>query len=367
MRIATLGAALSAGGALMTAGMAAAQQPMGHSGPGAGYRQPNRVVVHGPHRPIPAQPMRQSRWGSKVGGKWWGGANAPGGWAAYRQPFRGYRLPTYWVAPRFYVTDWNRYGLASPSSGSNWVRYYDDAVLIDRSGSVVDHRGGLEWDREEYLADGGSYGSTYDAPGPRSGIGGAIAGAAVGGVVGNVVAGRGNRLGGTLIGAGVGAAAGLALDRATDPARRGGRGYDGDYREPPIAPDHGRTGHGRYEREVVMDHHGPDHGGPDRMGGGSWRSHDGRTTVVTTGGGHGGGYSHGYGSTGGPVIYTTPGSVTTITIASAPVVTTTTTTEYYEDAVTYSRPAARHYVAKRKVYPSKRVWRAKAKPRCVCR
>jgi hypothetical protein len=37
-------------------------------------------------------------------------------------------------------------------------------------------------------------------------------------------------------------------------------------------------------------------------------------------------------------------------------VTTTTTTEYYEDAVTYTRPAVR----------TKRVYR-KTKPRCYCR
>lgn len=357
-----MGVILGAGAALLSAGAAGAQH---HGGAGAGYPQPGRVVVHGP-RTLPApplQPMRQSRWGSRVDGRWWGGANAPGGWAAYRTPYRGYRLPSYWVSPRFYVTDWRGYGLTQPGGGYNWVRYYDDAVLVDGRGAVHDYRGGLDWDREEYAAEGG-----YERR-ERSGVGGAVAGAAVGGIVGNVVAGRGNRLGGTLIGAGVGAAAGLALDRATDPARRDRSGerryeerrYDGRYGEPPVAPDRAPD----YDRDERYEErlHDRGHRGP-----GGQYSADGRTVVTTTDG-YGGGYAGGgygtrsYSTAGGPIIVNAPyGSVTTVTVASAPVITTTTTTtEYYEDAVTYTRAPAR------RAYAPKRVYRAKVKRACVCR
>ena len=352
------GVILSAGVAVLTVGAADAQTRVVQHGPGASYGPPARIVVQRQHRPI-AVPMRQSRWGSKIGGQWWGGHNAPGGWAAYRRPYRGYRLPTYWVAPRFYVTDWRLYGLTAPSGGHSWARYYDDAVLIDRDGAVIDHRSGLDWDREDYARDGRG----------SSGVGGAIAGAVVGGVAGNVIAGRGDRLAGTLVGTGVGAAAGLAIDRAHDRDRRERRETYREERyeqrgEPLMAPDRAPPPPPGYQG----DHHSGHHDGSmvlndDRgsRSGSTWRSADGRTTVITQGGAHIAG--DGYAGAGVPVIVAPAGAVTTVTIASAPVITTTTTTEYYEDAVTYSRPA----VAKRKVYTTKRVWRAKAKPRCICR
>lgn len=89
------------------------------------------------------------RWGEKVRGQWVGGVYAPGGWAAYRPPVRGWVLPRYWVAPGFYVQDWPVYGLARPQPGYGWYRYYDDAVLADRDGRVVDVRGGIDWDARD--------------------------------------------------------------------------------------------------------------------------------------------------------------------------------------------------------------------------
>ena len=56
---------------------------------GAGAQQ--RVVMHGSgpapqvapggfaHPGVPPRVGYQGRWGSKVGGRWWGGVNAPGG------------------------------------------------------------------------------------------------------------------------------------------------------------------------------------------------------------------------------------------------------------------------------------------------
>lgn len=291
------------------------------------------------------------RWGGHVQGRWWGGWRAPGGWGAYRRPVRGWLLPSYWTAPSWYINDWSGYGLPRPPAGYNWSRYYDDAVLIDRRGSVYDTIGGVDWDggdpdgidpaydggsddRGGYddaaIYDGRAYpggayvgrpGAPYPYPEPRrdTGLGGAAIGAVAGGVAGNVIAGRGNRLGGTLIGAGVGAAAGYAIDKAEDRGRRG---------PPPPPPPSG------YGAGYPPPRH---HGGSTVIGSG--------TTVVTSGGGYptAGYYANGY-------YYPGP-TITTVTVQSQPVV--TTTTETWE---TYRRPA--------KVW-HKKTWRAG--PKCICR
>lgn len=307
--------------------------------------QPGRPATwHANARPPMAQ-AGQPRWGSKVGGRWWGGANAPGGWNAYRRPYRGYALPSYWIAPRFYINDWQVYGLGQPAGGYNWVRYYDDAVLVDARGSVYAVRDGIDWDGADdgYYADDRVYADSdyddrdFDRRGDQrrdDGVGGAVAGAVIGGVAGNVIGGRGNRVGGTLIGAGVGAAAGYAIDKAED--RR---------RAPPPAPVYG---HG-HPVPVAPDRAPPPPVGY-RQGGSHWRSPDGTTTVTTTSGA-GGYYSGGY--------YYPGASTTTIVVQAAPVV--TTTTEIYEDAVTYTRARVPVHRARTK---TKRVWRPT--PTCRC-
>ena len=229
----------SAGMALIAGGDAQAQRVVAR-GPGV---TPHMGTPHG----TPMIRPGQSRWGSNVNGHWWGGVNAPGGWNAYRRPYRGAVLPTYWINPRFYVSNWSGYGLSQPTNGYNWVRYYDDAVLVDGRGSVYDTANGIDWNRNDDgyytdesqvyaspadrgYADGahanGAYGAnddgrTYATPryerrSTSNGVGGAVAGAAVGGLAGNLIAGRGDKLGGTLIGAGVGAAAGYAVDRSAN-------------------------------------------------------------------------------------------------------------------------------------------------------
>lgn len=332
--------------ALGAAGVADAQRVV-QPGPGAGYPMPRPDVRYPPMPPAPVQPVSGSRWGSKIGGRWWGGVNAPGGWSAHRAPQRGWRLPSYWLAPRFRIDDWNGYGFAPPPQGYTWTRYYDDAVLIDARGEVRDTVGGVDWDFPDRGHDGrvASDDRAYErddrARRDRRGVGGAVAGAVVGGLAGNLIAGGGNRLGGTLIGAGVGAAAGHAVGARRERER--------DYAPPPPPPPE--------YREPPPHHHGEDR--PVRRPVPAlayppppqWTSADGRTTVtVTTSGG------------GAPVIYAPAhaygGGVTTITVQVAPVV-TTTTTEIVEDSVTWTRPAAR------KVRP-KRLWRPRSKI-CVCR
>lgn len=324
--------------AMMAAGPAGAQRMVAH-GPGAGYPMPSRqpMMMHqGGHAPM----MRHgNHWGGKTNGRWWAGWRAPGGWGAYHRPDRGWVLPSYWVSPQFYITDWSDYGLGAPPYGYNWTRYYDDAVLIDGRGSVYDSVGDIDWDRYDggYAYDAGDEGY---APPPvyeerryehrDDGVGGAVAGAVVGGVAGNLIAGRGNRLGGTLIGAGVGAAAGYAVDRAEDHHR---------YAPPPPPPPPGEYGPRRWHDGGPPPPPPPFRHGPPAA---SWVSPDGGTTVTTT-------------STGG--MYGT--GTTVVTVQTAPIVTTTTTEVYETDAVTWRRPA--HHVYR------KHVWRPKPRPRCTCR
>jgi Ni/Co efflux regulator RcnB len=147
--------------------------------PRAQYQQPNRSYP-GASRPQYQQPIRQvaprpntprgnnPRWGGQVNGRWYAGVYAPGGWNAYRRPTRGWSLPSYWFAPSFYITDYSNWGLSAPRSGYNWVRYYDDAVLVDSRGRVEDYSYDLDWDRgdagysdgygyQDYESDGGAY------------------------------------------------------------------------------------------------------------------------------------------------------------------------------------------------------------------
>lgn len=292
---------------------------------------------------------RHERWGDHVAGRWSGGARAPGGWSAYRRPVRGWTLPSYWVAPDFYIPDFAVYGLSRPAPGQSWSRYYDDAVLIDDRGRIWDSVSGVEWDRDgrwdSYGAgygDDGSYDDrvAYDghyAPRRDTGVGGAVAGAVVGGVAGNVIAGRGNRLGGTLIGAGVGAVAGYAIDSAGDRGRRppppprygAGYGYPGpQYRGAPPPMDAPRYDAPRYAP--------PPYAAPCSS-----------SCTTMSGGGY---VRDGW--------WIPPVTTTVVTIHSAPV--TTTTTEYVRETV-YRAPV-------RRVYRAKRTWRPRGKLRqCLCR
>lgn len=122
---------------------------------------PGAPMVH-TLNPLPAAPVA-ARWGHKMNGRWEGGYRAPGGWSAYRRPVRGWTLPRYWIAPSFVIADYAYYGLSTPPYGYNWVRYYDDAVLVDGRGRVWETSSPIEWDRYEnsYYADGGSYQQQY--------------------------------------------------------------------------------------------------------------------------------------------------------------------------------------------------------------
>ena len=120
----------------------------------------------------------RSRWGSRVGGFWWAGVQAPGGWNSYTRLKRGKRLPGYWVSPNYIISDWQMYGLGAPPAGYHWSRYYNDAVLIDGYGTVYDSIGSVDWDRyqggyaydEDYAQGGDGYADYPPAP-PQGGPG----------------------------------------------------------------------------------------------------------------------------------------------------------------------------------------------------
>lgn len=146
--------------------------------------QPGRPGGWQPGRPGNWHPGAQRpgwRWGEKVRGRWQGGWNAPGGWGGYRRPVRGWALPSYWIGGGFWINDWSNWGLSNPPRGYNWVRYYDDAVLVDPYGRVWDSVSGVDWDRgdgyhdqDDYdrddedrdaqIDDEDDYGADYDAP-----------------------------------------------------------------------------------------------------------------------------------------------------------------------------------------------------------
>lgn len=148
------------------------------------WAQRDREPVRYPPRSVPPtriEPPRvetTGRWGPMVGGRWHAGTRAPGGWNAYRRPVRGWSLPSYWVGGGFWIDDWSSWGLSRPPHGYGWLRYYDDAVLADRSGRVWDSVSGIDWygggggaatayaggGYAAAAAGGGGYGARYDAP-----------------------------------------------------------------------------------------------------------------------------------------------------------------------------------------------------------
>ncbi len=115
----------------------------------SGARRGNPRPVMGGHHPRPSMGQGNHRWGNRVQGRWFAGFGAPGGWGGYRQPFRGYVLPSYWINPTYSIGNYATYGLYAPMTGYGWTRYYDDAVLSDYRGNVYDHRTGIDWNRYE--------------------------------------------------------------------------------------------------------------------------------------------------------------------------------------------------------------------------
>ncbi len=125
--------------------------------PTAGARvwQNGRWTALPPHGAHQGGPRRGNRWGGMIDGRWYAGAQAPGGWRSYRRLGRGHHLPAYWMGSSFRIPDYLSWGLAAPPAGYFWVRYYDDAVLVDGGGNVWDSVGGIAWADADAYADAG--------------------------------------------------------------------------------------------------------------------------------------------------------------------------------------------------------------------
>lgn len=345
------------------------------------------VYTHTPGRPMITR-MKSAAAPQKR--QWSGGWQAPGGWAAYARPARGFILPDYWVQPAFFIANWSSFALPRPASGLGWSRYYNDALLTDRDGRVVDALVDYPWDR--YVAEGeddgdydyAAYPAGYDdyvkskSDKPSNGVAGAVAGGAVGAITGSVIAGRGNRTAGALIGAGVGAVAGAAIDKSADNAKRSRSAQSAPPPPPPGRTIDYGTGYDQASDGVTY--------------GGQWTGHwEGRWVEDKVDGKASGQrvYEGVYrGSYDGAPHWTrqdatrsrlspaeqtdqqvvlndgrviqVPAGTTSITIHSQPVVTTTTTTEYVNQVV---RVPMRSRVAPKRV----RVAPKAKKPVCECR
>lgn len=273
---------------------------------------PQNTAGRIPAAPLPAMSPAIHRWGPRIDGRWQDGVRAPGGWAAYRRPVAGFILPRYWIQPSYFIGNHATYGLPAPREGQGWSRYYDDAVLTDRYGRVIDSRHDIAWDRYDGGYDDAA--PHIDEPRRRD----------------NGIADRGNRTAGTVIGAGVGSVAGTAINKAEDqrprrhdapPSRAQGDDdrvtYNNEYDGRWVGTWHGDDGstysgeyRGRYEGPVP----------PPRYP--HWAEGD------SPGYGHPGGYfANGY-------YYPAP-TVTTIVIQPG------TTTSYVTEEVVYSTPRRR--------------------------
>jgi Ni/Co efflux regulator RcnB len=68
-----------------------------------------------------------------------GGAyNGPSGYSYHRYSY-GETLPSIYFAQNYWISDYDDYGLVSPPDGAVWVRYGDDAILLDQdSGEILE-------------------------------------------------------------------------------------------------------------------------------------------------------------------------------------------------------------------------------------
>jgi Ni/Co efflux regulator RcnB len=88
--------------------------------------------------------------GPNMGPNMGGHMGQPGVRRDFRQVRRigsGQFLPGFWMGPQFEVRNWQMYGFQQPMPGYRWVRYYDDAYMVDGRGRVREGRHGLDWDR----------------------------------------------------------------------------------------------------------------------------------------------------------------------------------------------------------------------------
>lgn len=135
---------LAAGAALVPT--LALAQPR-HPGPQPGMHRP--PVGHSFRHP--GTNVRVRHHGPNVVVRHHGGGNVvvrhhPGRNFHHRRLQRGFFIHPFWFGPQFHIQNWQHYGFVAPPRDHRWIRYYDDAYLIDRRGQVMDRREGLDWD-----------------------------------------------------------------------------------------------------------------------------------------------------------------------------------------------------------------------------
>lgn len=104
----------------------------GHMG---GQGQVHTFTMQRQGGPGPQMQMHQMQGGMH------GGMNFP------RHMRRGVFIPPFFFGPQFYIDNWQAYGFATPGADQRWIRYYDDAYLVDHDGRVVDGREDMDWER----------------------------------------------------------------------------------------------------------------------------------------------------------------------------------------------------------------------------
>lgn len=114
--------------------------------PGAGMPHGPNVMIRrtgpGPMRPGGPGPMGPGGPGPMMhGGGMHGGMNFP------HRMRRGTVIPPFFFGSQFYLGDWQAYGFSDPGPDGRWIRYYDDAYLIDRGGRVINSREDMDWER----------------------------------------------------------------------------------------------------------------------------------------------------------------------------------------------------------------------------
>ena len=148
---------LLAASTMLIAGVATAQ-PAGGPRPGATWRGGGMTGQHnmqmrgqartGGGFQAPRTQMRtgggfRMRGGGNFGFHRWG--QHPGRNWRHSRLRRGGNIHFFWFAPQFHVGNWQAYGFYAPGDDQRWVRYYDDAYLIDSQGRVMDERYGVNW------------------------------------------------------------------------------------------------------------------------------------------------------------------------------------------------------------------------------
>lgn len=122
---------------MMHGGMGGPMPPMMHPGM-PGEPPPMHMGPHGGPPPMD---------GHHMGGQHMGGMGWDHNFQHQGHIGRGGMIDRHWRDSRFRIRNWGLYGFPAPYDGAEWIRYYDDALLVGADGRVLDGRYGMDWDR----------------------------------------------------------------------------------------------------------------------------------------------------------------------------------------------------------------------------